>query len=314
MQLSERIGRRLKLQDLHVLMVVVEAGSMGKAAQRLNTTQPAVSRSIAQLEHALGVRLLDRSTQGIAPTKYGHALLDGGVEIFDDFRQLVKNIEFLSNPTVGDVTVGGNEYVTAGLLPAVLRQVRGQHPGIALHATPMHTVMQQYTGLRERKIDLFIGRIPQLAEPDINCEILFYERTFVVAGPQSKWARRRKIMLSELANEPWSMPPPDTLVRALVVDAFRKHGVEFPPRGAATGTILLTSALMASGQFLGILPRSMLHFGTGVQSFKVLPVDLQIPPWPVGVMTLKKRTLSPVVKLFIDFTRQVAKPLSKLSR
>jgi DNA-binding transcriptional LysR family regulator len=61
MDLSDRIGRRLKLQDLHVLMIVAQVGSMGKAAQRLNTTQPAVSRTIADLEDAIGVRLLDRS-------------------------------------------------------------------------------------------------------------------------------------------------------------------------------------------------------------------------------------------------------------
>ena len=74
MQLSDRIGRRLKLQDLHVLMTVVQAGTMGKAAQQLNTTQPNISRSIAELEHAFGVRLLDRHRQGIAPTEYGRAL------------------------------------------------------------------------------------------------------------------------------------------------------------------------------------------------------------------------------------------------
>ena len=75
MQLSDRIGRRLKLQDLHVLMTVVQAGTMGKAAQHLNTTQPNISRAIAELEHAFGVRLLDRHRQGIAPTEYGRALL-----------------------------------------------------------------------------------------------------------------------------------------------------------------------------------------------------------------------------------------------
>src|ERR1044072_7177618 len=78
MQLSDRIGRRMKLQDLHVLMTVVQAGSMGKAAQRLNTTQPNISRSIAELEHAFRVRLLDRHRHGIAPTEYGRALLDCG--------------------------------------------------------------------------------------------------------------------------------------------------------------------------------------------------------------------------------------------
>src|SRR5437868_10431245 len=84
MQLSDRIGSRMKLQDLHVLMTVVQAGSMGKAAQILNTTQPNISRSIGELEHALGVRLLDRHRQGIEPTEYGRALLDCGMAVFDD--------------------------------------------------------------------------------------------------------------------------------------------------------------------------------------------------------------------------------------
>ena len=64
MQLSDRIGRRLKLHDLHVLMAVVQAGSMNKAAALLHTTQPAVSRSVAELERTMGVRLLDRKCAG----------------------------------------------------------------------------------------------------------------------------------------------------------------------------------------------------------------------------------------------------------
>jgi len=95
MQLSDRIGRRIKLHDLHVLMATVQAGSMSRAAQLLNTTQPAVSRSIAELEHSIGVRLLDRSRQGVEPTQYGRALLDGGAAMFDDLRQAVKSIESL---------------------------------------------------------------------------------------------------------------------------------------------------------------------------------------------------------------------------
>src|SRR5215213_6657476 len=108
MQLSDRIGRRMKLQDLHVLMTVVQAGSMGKAAQRLNITQPAISRSIAELEHAFGVRLLDRHRQGVEPTEYGRALLDCGAAVFDDLRQGVKNIEFLADPTAGEVRIGSS--------------------------------------------------------------------------------------------------------------------------------------------------------------------------------------------------------------
>src|ERR1700675_3598788 len=119
MQPSERIGARMKLHDLHVLMAVVQAGSMSKAAALLHTGQSAISRSIAELEHAVGVRLLDRSRQGVEPTEYGRALLDGGSAVFDELRQAVKNIEFLTDPKAGEVRVGGNDSLIVGILPAV---------------------------------------------------------------------------------------------------------------------------------------------------------------------------------------------------
>src|SRR5690349_7578419 len=116
MELSERIGRRIKLQDLHVLMAVVQAGSMGKAAQRLRTSQPAVSRSIAGLEHAVGVRLLERAPQGVAPTEYGRALLDGAGAAFDELLQAVKRIEFLADPARGEVRVGSTVFTAASFV------------------------------------------------------------------------------------------------------------------------------------------------------------------------------------------------------
>src|ERR1041384_8276884 len=135
MDLSDKIGRRLKLQDLNVLMTVAQAGSMGKAAQRLNTPQPAVSRTISELEPALGVRLLDRSRNGVEPTAYGRALLHCAAAVFDDLRQGVRNIEFLSDPTLGEIRIGGNEAIIAGLLATVLERLRRRYPGITIHLT-----------------------------------------------------------------------------------------------------------------------------------------------------------------------------------
>jgi DNA-binding transcriptional LysR family regulator len=94
MQLSDRIGLRMKLHDLHVLMAVAQAGSMSKAAVLLNTTQPAISRSIAELERTIGMRLLERNPQGVEPTEYGRALLKGGVAVFDGNRH-----EALTSPS-----------------------------------------------------------------------------------------------------------------------------------------------------------------------------------------------------------------------
>ena len=99
MQREDRIGRRLKLRDVNVLLAVVQCGSMARAAERLAVSQPpVVSKAIADLEHTLGVRLLDRSRQGVEPTSYGQALLKRGLAAFDELRQGVKDIEFLADP------------------------------------------------------------------------------------------------------------------------------------------------------------------------------------------------------------------------
>src|SRR5437870_5748076 len=95
------IGRRLKLRDLHVFFAVAQSGSMAKAAARLRVTQPAVSQVIADLEHVLGVKLLDRSPKGVEPTLYGRTVLKGAGIAFDDLRQTIQELEFLSDPTVG---------------------------------------------------------------------------------------------------------------------------------------------------------------------------------------------------------------------
>jgi DNA-binding transcriptional LysR family regulator len=311
MQLSDRIGRRMKLQDLHVLMTVVQAGSMSKAASLLNTGQPAISRSIAELEHTVGVRLLERNRQGVEPTEYGRALLDGGLAVFDDLRQAVKKIEFIADPTVGEVRIGCNQAIMCGLVPAVFGRLRRQYPGITVHVAPLTTAAQRYRELRERKVDLVVGRLPGSVDDDIAAEVLFYDRMLVVAGSKSRWARRRKIELTELAAEPWSFPQFDSPFGSLVADAFRASGLTFPPKGVAFGPHQMFCTLLASDPFLSILPDSLLRFGRNLPSLTVLPVSLPVPPWPIGIMTLRSRTPSPVTQLFTGRIREAVKPLAK---
>src|SRR5215510_980631 len=158
MQLRDRIGRRMKLQDLHVLMTVVQAGSMGKAAALLNTGQSAISRSIAELEHALGVRLLDRHHEGVEPTEYGRAFLECGAAVFDDLRQGVKKIELLADPGTGDVRIGSSPYIAEILVSAVVKRLSQRYPRIVFHLVTADDTDTLYRQLSERKIDLLIAR------------------------------------------------------------------------------------------------------------------------------------------------------------
>src|SRR5499427_8005695 len=147
---ESQIGRRLRLRDLHVFSTVVQRGSMAKAAQQLGVSQPAVSEVIADLEHALGVRLVDRSAQGVAPTIYGSALLRRSVAVFEELKQSIRDIEFLSDPRVGEVRFACTESVWYTLLPEVILRFSKQYPRVELHAD-LAGHSREFEGLRERK-------------------------------------------------------------------------------------------------------------------------------------------------------------------
>ena len=310
---EQRLGRHLKLRDLNVLFTVARCGSMGKAAAQLSVSQPAISKAIADMEYTLGVRLLDRSPQGVEPTIYGRALLDRGHVAFDELRQAVKHIEFLANPTAGEVRVGSSVAIATGFIAAVVDRLSRQYPHVVFHLLAGETGMT-YRALEERKVDLVIARIfGPIADEHMLAEALCEEREVVVAGAQSPWTRRRRIQLAELMNEVWTLPPPDSLTGSVVFEAFRASGLDLPHARVVTSSVPVRNALLATGRFLTIIPASVLRFSAWKPEIKALPIDLPTTRRPIGILTLKNRTLSPVAQLFIDCTREVAKPLAKAS-
>jgi DNA-binding transcriptional LysR family regulator len=311
MQVSDRIGRRLKLHDLNVLMAVVQAGSMSKAAAVLNTTQSAISRSIADLEHTMGARLLDRNAQGVAPTQYGRALLKRGVVVFDELKQGVRDIEFLSDPGAGELRIGSTPAMSEGIVLAVIEKLSRQYPRVVFHVTA-GGLLALYDDLRARRIELGFTQMPQGApEEDMDQEVLLADPLVVVTGLENPWARRRKIELAELVNEPWTWPPIGTAFDALVVEAFRAGGLKPPRATVYAEAINMRTRLAATGRFLAIVPAYLMRLPAKHPSIKVLPVELPTTQRQIGIMTLKNRTLSPLAQLFIDCAREIAKPLAK---
>lgn len=311
MQLSDRIGLRMKLHDLHVLMAVVQAGSMSKAATLLNTTQPAISRSIAELERTLGVRLLERNPQGVVPTEYGRALLDGGVAAFDDLRQAVKNIEFLADPTAGEVRIGCTPILAASFVSAVVDRLSRRYPRIVFHLVTAYLEPLRRE-LSERNVDfLILRRFSATADERLDFEFLFDDSYVVAAGAQNQWVQRRRIELAELAGESWTLPPPHSVIWSIATEAFRACGLDYPRTTVVTDSPEVRISLLATGRFVTIFPASVLRFPTMRPEIKVLPVKLQMAQVQNVIVTLKNRAPSPVAQLFIDCAREVAKPLAK---
>ena len=310
MTLDDRALRRLKLSDLRLLHAVVQWGGMAKAAKHLNISQPAVSKAIIALEHALGVRLLERHAQGVEPTAYGQALLHGGITVFDELKQTLKQIEYLADPTAGELRIGCSEPLAAGFVPTAINGLLERYPRVAFHVVTADPATLITRELQQRKIDLAIAPTSGLVlGPDVDVDVLFDDRQVVMAGPQNKWLRRRNISLSDLVDEPWMLPPVDSIIGSSIIEVFRAGGLEPPRSHVMTFSIPLCHHLLAGGRFLAMLPISMA--GLGKLPLKILNTGICGIPRPTGIMTLKKRTPSPLAQVFISRVRALAKTLAK---
>jgi DNA-binding transcriptional LysR family regulator len=309
MEWSDRIGRRLKPRDLHVFLAVAEQGNMAKAAEQLAISRPVVSKTIAALEHTLGVRLLDRNPKGVEPTLYGHALLKRSVTVFDELRQGVKEIEFLADPNAGEVRCACTEPLAAGLLSVVIDRLSRRYPRW-IFRIELGTPNSRLQLLRSRKVEFVITR-DLTPDADIEAEPLFSDRLLVVVGSRSRWAARRKIRLADLIDEQWIQAPHEIAQGGPTFEAFTTAGLELPRVKIVSASLNLRYSLLATGRFITMIPDSTLHLAPPQRSIRVLSID--IPRWrlPNSIFTLRNRTLAPAAQRFIECVRDVAKPLAK---
>jgi DNA-binding transcriptional LysR family regulator len=301
------VRHRVTLRQLEALLLTAECGSMGKAAERLASSQPVITKAIADLEHALGVRLLDRGPRGAEPTLYGRALLKRGVAIFDELEQGVREVEFLTDQAAGELHVGCADSMMSGLLPVIINRLCKRHPRMTFHLTQAPSGEALNRELRDRKVDLILGKVGlPMTETDLNYQVLFDERQLVVTGPKSPWLRRRRIRLADLGEERWVLPPPNTGGGGQIAEIFRSCGVEVPHAAVFSTSIQLYESLTTSGNFLAMLPASVLWFGPKRTSLTILPVKLPAAPWPIGITTIKGRTVSSATQLFVEAAREIA--------
>jgi DNA-binding transcriptional LysR family regulator len=302
---EDRIARRLKFRDLQVFFAVVQTGSMAKAAKHLGLTQPAVSEVIAQLEQLFAVRLFDRTPRGVALTPYGEALQGRARAVFDELKQSVRDIAFLSDPPEGELRIGCPASVAASILPAAIESFRRAFPHVILNLDEVPAPSTEFPSLFERRHDLVLARVarPLADEHDLNVEVLFRDPLVVVTSAHGPWARRRKINLKELAEGQWILTGPETWVHLSVAQAFKAHGLRIPRISLAAPSALLRVHLLATGPFVTVVPRSMLRLIGGGHALKELRSDLRIAGYPLAILTLKNRSLSPLVARFTEHVR-----------
>jgi DNA-binding transcriptional LysR family regulator len=307
-----QIGRRLRLRDLYAFFTVVRHGSMAKAAAQLGVSQPAISKLMADLEYALGVRLLDRNRRGVEPTTYGEALLRRGLVAFDELKQGVRDIEFLADAAQGEIRIECLDAIASTFLPQLIERFSKQYPRVSLHVDTIMSSTAGLPGLRERKYDLVLQPLPrplpeEFRAEDLKIDSLHADSLIIAAGRHNPWTRRRKIDLAELVQEPWIMQGPETWNYRRLREAFQARGLELPKSNLVTLSTPLRVHFLANGPYISAIARSLALQHSLVQ----LAVDLPTWEFPISIVTLKNRTLTPVVERFIESARSAARAFAE---
>lgn len=306
----QRMRRRIRLRDLDTFMAVVSAGGMRRAAEKLHLSQPAVSKAIAELENALGVPLLERSRQGVAVTPFGQALAARTRSMFDALDQGVQEIAHLADPDAGEVNIACPEVYNAGLVATAMEHMNRASPRVRFGVDTGDAPVLVSQFLLGRLSDVVIVRPHgELVDPAIRAEPLLHERLQVVVHKDSAWAKRRQVTLAQLAGERWILSRNEAVGDSPVVEAFRREGLPLPACWALSGSLQMRFALLPSGPFVTVMPRSFLRYVGNRYPVKVLPIEIGKWAMPTMILTLAKRPQSPATTKLLAIVRELARSL-----
>lgn len=304
---ADPMKRHVRLRDLDTLLTVVQAGGMRKAAQQLHLSQPAVSKAVRSLEEALGVKLVERSRRGAEPTTFGLALAQRTKAAFDELRQAVSDIEQLADPQGGELRFGAMETMNAGVVATALERMSRRYVRTKFNIQPGNFRHLLDHFLSERSIEFAIVRPPSLTLPaGLVGESLFVDKFLVVVSAEHRHARRRRMTLAELLDESWITSETEAEDGSPLARAFHAAGVPMPTPRLRTDSINLRLRLLATGRWVTLMPRSVLHFMPPSRLLRALPIEL--PTWevPTMIVTNRGRNLSTLAGTFLETLRDVA--------
>ena len=295
----------LKLRHLQLLVVLDQFRHLGRAAEFLSLTQPAVSKTLAEIERLFGVSLFDRSTRGTEPTPYGAAVVRFARSVLADYERTRDELAAVAAGATGRVRVGAMVVATHWLAQAV-QAFKQQQPQTAV-LVEEGDLMRLLPRLRGGELDLIVGRLePGHAAPDLDTEPLYDEPMVLVTAPGDALTRLRKPGWADVAVRPCVLPPPYASLRIKLDQQFHRHGLNPPVDLVETASFLAQVTFIHGRQAVGVMAHAVAHHFAQQGLLQVLPlaVDLDLPP--VGIVTLRGRRASPGADRFLACARSTA--------
>lgn len=274
---------RLKLRHLQCLVTVAQERNLVRAARALSLTQPAVSKTVAELEEIVGRRLLVRRRRGVELTPAAEVLVRHAVAALRSLREGVGLAMDQPEADQLQVAVGALPNMAASLLPEAVAALHAEHP--ALHVrVASGTNAQLMTQLRQGEIDMVLGRLAQASSmADLAFEQLYTEPLLMVARPGHPLAARRRPPLDALAAHPLVLPVQGTLIRH-TADAFLiARGVALPARVVEATDTSFVVGLLLRGDAVWLAPQGAVEGFLARRELVRLAFDTAGTEGPVGI-------------------------------
>ncbi|MDM0108397.1 LysR substrate-binding domain-containing protein [Variovorax sp. J22R24] len=309
------LARRLRLQQLAIFEKVVEAGSILAASRELAMTQPAVSKSIHELEQQLDGVLFVRSKRGVVLTEFGGLFQRHTKILMGELRYLAEDLNAWQAGTAGQVIVGSLIAASATLLPASIMRLRELVPDVVVtvRVGPNSTL---FPALARGELDVVVGALPHtdpalLREDTERAHLqhvaLYEEALRVVVGSQHPLARRRQLALSDLHQLEWIVPTQDSAAHASVRSFFEKEGLAMPRRLVESVSILTNLGLVSGGSMVALMPQSAAERFAKAGLLAILPLESLAPFSSVGYTVRADRAPSAATERFLAALRDVGK-------
>jgi DNA-binding transcriptional LysR family regulator len=307
---ADRLLQTLKLRNLRVFDQVIEHGSTIRAAQALNLTQPAVTKSIQELEETLGIELFVRTNRGLIPTDYARVFERRVKSLLAEFRYLADESNAFLAGDSGHVIVGTLISASARLLPLAITKLHDAAPRIALTVRE-GTNDQLYPALAVGEIDLIVGRLPEadyawLRDGLVQGEVLLHESLCVVVGRQHPLAQLPQVALADTSTYGWIFPLAVSPTRAVVERMFDQAGLPLPARVIESLSLLTNLGLLLGSEAVGVLPAAAAREFARRGLLHILPLRDRPPFGDVGYSVRTTQPLTPAAQRFVACLREAA--------
>jgi LysR family transcriptional regulator, pca operon transcriptional activator len=304
--LIQRLPRHLKMAELRAFAAVMEHGSFHKAAAVLHLTQPAVTKTIANLESTLGVKLFHRAAQGVEPTVHATSFAPRARAVFDELRRAAQDLALVSAGASGALRVGIVPMPAVPFLPVALQSLMKKSPD-ALFTVVEGRESELVDRLRKGDIEVAILRL-SLLEPDEDmiARSLFQESLCVVAAKGHRLASRARLSWADLMAERWVLPPGDCYFHEHVMRTLGALNLPMPRHTVESASINIQFGMVLHAGLLSFGMRSQVEFVPGKEHLVRLPYELSARDGAVAAVSLKGRDLSPLAMQLIAKVRSLA--------